>query len=91
LLTGGEAWNIAILSGTLRIANANCLSFICSIHFSKRSSFDERFSFYAAAKMKIHFTIPLEYAIINYVCIFLQNFTLQRFYFEKTFDFSEGL
>jgi F0F1-type ATP synthase assembly protein I len=58
LLTGGEAWNIAILSGTLRIANANCLSFICSIHFSKRSSFDERFSFYAAAKMKIHFTIP---------------------------------
>ena len=24
LLTGGKAWNIAILSGTLRIANANC-------------------------------------------------------------------
>jgi hypothetical protein len=40
------------------IANANCLSFVCSIYFSKRSSFDERFSFYAAAKMKIHFTIP---------------------------------
>jgi hypothetical protein len=27
LLTGGEAWNIAILSGTLRMANANCLFF----------------------------------------------------------------
>ena len=25
LLTGGEAWNIAVLSGTRRIANANCL------------------------------------------------------------------
>ena len=37
------------------------------------------------------FTFSPEYAIINYVCIFLQNFTLQRFYFEKTFDFSEGL
>ena len=56
-LTGGEAWNIAVLSGTLRMANANCLSCVGSIHVSKRSSFDERFSFYAAAKMKIHFTI----------------------------------
>jgi hypothetical protein len=27
LLTGGEAWNIAILSRKLRMANANCLSF----------------------------------------------------------------
>jgi hypothetical protein len=27
LLTGGEAWNIAILSRKLRIANANCLFF----------------------------------------------------------------
>jgi hypothetical protein len=28
LLTGGEAWNIAILSRKLRMANANCPSLL---------------------------------------------------------------
>ena len=28
LLTGGEAWNIAVLRGTMRTANANCPSLL---------------------------------------------------------------
>ena len=90
LLTDGEAWNIAILSGTLRIANANCLSFGDDL-FDRNNSRKARIWFAFPPKSASSSLVSLKGGILPMRNIFLvptlqsRNFILEIFKLWSTY------